>query len=224
MAENAVFRSKVLNKIYSWDFFEEYTNFEAHYLSPCRDIPLQSFGSHISPQPHGLGLTHLAITPLLYTWYMHKFQEDIFVIYMYIYVYAYIICAYACIVYICMYMCIYIYTHTPPHQTSTCWIWKFLILTVSNSGINTNMNGIKILIFFLAFWKNHYACLELSSYRSQLLPDRRGGRPESSLSLRTHGGGTPPPPGPGEGDVTTPYSRSKAGTTGTSLLRGSGGF
>jgi hypothetical protein len=26
----------------------------------------------------------------------------------------------------------------------------------------------------------------------QLLPDRRGGRPESSLSLRAHGGGTPP--------------------------------
>jgi hypothetical protein len=59
---------------------------------------------------------------------------------------------------------------------------------------------------------------------NQLLPDRRGGRPESSLSLRSHGGGTPPPPGPGEGGVTTPYSRSKAGTTGTSLLRGSGGF
>jgi hypothetical protein len=27
----------------------------------------------------------------------------------------------------------------------------------------------------------------------QLLPDRRGGRPEISLSLRSHGGGTPPP-------------------------------
>ncbi len=25
-------------------------------LSHCRDIPLQSFGSHIRPQPHGLGL------------------------------------------------------------------------------------------------------------------------------------------------------------------------
>ncbi len=37
-------------------FFEEYTNFEGHYLSSCRDIPLQSFGSHLSPQPHGLGL------------------------------------------------------------------------------------------------------------------------------------------------------------------------
>ncbi len=34
----------------------------------------------------------------------------------------------------------------------------------------------------------------------QLLPDRRGGRPESSLSLRSHGGRTPPPPGPGKGE------------------------
>ncbi len=50
------FRSKVFNKIYSREFFEEYTNFEGHYLSRCRDIPLQSFGSHIRPQPHGLGL------------------------------------------------------------------------------------------------------------------------------------------------------------------------
>jgi hypothetical protein len=59
----------------------------------------------------------------------------------------------------------------------------------------------------------------------QLLPDRRGGRPESFLSLRSHGGGTPPsPPGPGEGGVTTPYSRSIADTTVMSLLRGSGGF
>jgi hypothetical protein len=37
-------------------FFEEHTNFEGHYLSRCRDIPLQSFRSHIRPQPHGLGL------------------------------------------------------------------------------------------------------------------------------------------------------------------------
>jgi hypothetical protein len=37
-------------------FFEVYTNFEAHYLSRCREIPLQSFGSHIRPQPHELGL------------------------------------------------------------------------------------------------------------------------------------------------------------------------
>ncbi len=43
-------------------FFEEYTNFEAHYLSHCRGIPLQSFGSHIRPQPHGLGLIVVAIS------------------------------------------------------------------------------------------------------------------------------------------------------------------
>jgi hypothetical protein len=43
-------------------FFEEYTNFEAHYLSHCRVIPLQSFGSHICPQPHGLGLIVVAIS------------------------------------------------------------------------------------------------------------------------------------------------------------------
>jgi hypothetical protein len=34
-------------------------NFETHYLNHCRVIPLQSFGSHIRSQPHGLGLTFL---------------------------------------------------------------------------------------------------------------------------------------------------------------------
>jgi hypothetical protein len=38
-------------------FFKEHTNFEGHYLSRCRDIPLQRFGSYIRPQPHGLGLS-----------------------------------------------------------------------------------------------------------------------------------------------------------------------
>jgi hypothetical protein len=33
-------------------------NFQAHHLSHCRVIPLQSFGSHIRPQPHGLGLIY----------------------------------------------------------------------------------------------------------------------------------------------------------------------
>ncbi len=64
----------------------------------------------------------------------------------------------------------------------------------------------------------------LKNISGQLLPDRRGGRPESSLSLRSQGWGTPPPPGPGEGGVTTPYSWSIVGTTVTSLLRGTGGF
>jgi hypothetical protein len=37
-------------------------NFETHYLSHCRVIPLQSFGSHKRPQPHGLGLKSSADT------------------------------------------------------------------------------------------------------------------------------------------------------------------
>ncbi len=39
-------------------------------------------------------------------------------------------------------------------------------------------------------------------FHSQLLPDRCGGRPENSLSLRSHGGGTPPLLAPGR--VTPP--------------------
>ncbi len=50
------FALKYLTRYTHETFFEEYTNFEAHYLSCCRDIPLQSFRSHILPQPHGLGL------------------------------------------------------------------------------------------------------------------------------------------------------------------------
>jgi hypothetical protein len=53
---------KYLTRYTQETFFEEYTNFEAHYLSRYRDIPLQSFGSHIRPQPHGLGLTVLYLT------------------------------------------------------------------------------------------------------------------------------------------------------------------
>jgi hypothetical protein len=48
---------------------------------------------------------------------------------------------------------------------------------------------------------------------------------QRALSLSAHmAGGPPPTPGPGEGDVTTPSYRSIAGTTVTSLLRGTGGF
>ena len=50
------FALKYLTRYTHETFFEEYTNFEAHYLSRCRDISLQSFGSQIRPQPHGLGL------------------------------------------------------------------------------------------------------------------------------------------------------------------------
>jgi hypothetical protein len=58
----------------------------------------------------------------------------------------------------------------------------------------------------------------------QLLPDRRGGRPESSLSLPTWGGDPLPTSGSGEGDVITPAFRGMSGTTVMSLLRGTGGF
>jgi hypothetical protein len=50
------FALKYLTRYTPETFFEEHTNFEGYYLSRCRDIPLQSFGIHIRPQPHGLGL------------------------------------------------------------------------------------------------------------------------------------------------------------------------
>ncbi len=50
------FALKYLTRYTHEMFFEEYTNFEANYLSRCIDIPLQTFGSYIRPQPHGLGL------------------------------------------------------------------------------------------------------------------------------------------------------------------------
>ncbi len=54
------FAQKYITRYTHETFFEEYTNFQAHYLSHCRVIPLQSFGSHIRPQPHGLGLKFLS--------------------------------------------------------------------------------------------------------------------------------------------------------------------
>ncbi len=50
------FALKYLTRYTHETFFEEHTKFEGYYLSRYRDIPLQSFGSHIRPQPHGLGL------------------------------------------------------------------------------------------------------------------------------------------------------------------------
>jgi hypothetical protein len=48
---------------------------------------------------------------------------------------------------------------------------------------------------------------------------------QRALSLRPHGGGDPlPTSGSGEGDVITPAFPGIPGTTGTSLLRGMGGF
>ncbi len=51
------FVEKYLTKYNHKAFFEEYINLKKiHYLSHCRVIPLQSFGSHIPPPPPGLGL------------------------------------------------------------------------------------------------------------------------------------------------------------------------
>jgi hypothetical protein len=55
------FAQKYLTRYTHETFFEEYTDFEAHYLSHCRVIPLQSFGSHLRPQPHGLGLNPVVL-------------------------------------------------------------------------------------------------------------------------------------------------------------------
>ncbi len=53
------FAPKYLTTYTRETFFEEYTNFEAHYLSRFRVISVRRFGSHIRPQPHGLGLRHI---------------------------------------------------------------------------------------------------------------------------------------------------------------------
>ncbi len=50
------FAPKYLTTYIHETFFEEYTNFEARYFSRFGVISVRSFGSHIRPQPHGLGL------------------------------------------------------------------------------------------------------------------------------------------------------------------------
>jgi hypothetical protein len=51
------FALKYLTRCTHEMFFEEYINIKIfRNLSRCRVIPVQSFGSHIRPQPHGLGL------------------------------------------------------------------------------------------------------------------------------------------------------------------------
>ncbi len=50
------FAQKNLTRYTHETFFEKYVNFPNHYLSHCGVMPVQSFGSHIRPQPHGLGL------------------------------------------------------------------------------------------------------------------------------------------------------------------------
>jgi hypothetical protein len=54
------FAPKYLTTFIHKTFFEEYTNFEAHFFSRFGVISVRSFGSHIRPQPHGLGLKEAA--------------------------------------------------------------------------------------------------------------------------------------------------------------------
>jgi hypothetical protein len=54
------FSQKYLTRYTHETFFDKYVNFQNHYLSRCGVIPVQSFGSHIRPQPHGLGLKNPA--------------------------------------------------------------------------------------------------------------------------------------------------------------------
>jgi hypothetical protein len=52
------FAQKYLTRYTQKMFFEEYINFKIfHYLRHCGVIPVQSFESHIRPQPPGLGLS-----------------------------------------------------------------------------------------------------------------------------------------------------------------------
>ncbi len=72
------FAQKYLTRYTHETFFEEYTNFEAHYLSHCRVMSLQSFGSHIRPQPHGLGLTCTEGIFFFYIGHTHMLHVIIF--------------------------------------------------------------------------------------------------------------------------------------------------
>ncbi len=81
----------------------------------------------------------------------------------------------------------------------------------------------KINVIIQQHDKNKYqgklSTSQISCYRTA------EGAGQRAPSLRPHGGGTPlPTPGSGEGDVITPAFRGMAGTTVTSLLRGTGGF
>ncbi len=59
------FALKYLTRYTHETFFEEYVNFKIfRNLSHCGVIPVRSFGSHIRPQPHGLGLKDLPNFPI----------------------------------------------------------------------------------------------------------------------------------------------------------------
>jgi hypothetical protein len=55
--KTSFFAQKYLTRYIPAKFFEEYIIFKIlHYLRHCGVIPVQSFGSHIHPQPPKLGL------------------------------------------------------------------------------------------------------------------------------------------------------------------------
>ncbi len=56
-AKTPFFAKKYFTRHTPETFFQEYINFKIFcVLRHCGVIPVQSFGSHICPQPHGLGL------------------------------------------------------------------------------------------------------------------------------------------------------------------------
>jgi hypothetical protein len=69
------FAQKYLTRYTPEMFFEEYISFKIFcYLRHCRVIPVQNFGSHIRPQPPGLGLRHpLRVT---YEQWWAKFRQS----------------------------------------------------------------------------------------------------------------------------------------------------
>jgi hypothetical protein len=69
LTKTPIFAQEYLTRYTHETFFEEFKNFKTHYLSHCRVIPLQSFGSHTRPQPHGLGLIHMYSISLLLVWW-----------------------------------------------------------------------------------------------------------------------------------------------------------
>ncbi len=62
------FAQKYLIRYTHKRFCERYVNFQNHYLSHCGVVPVQSFRSHIRPQPHGLGLI-----PLIFPQFLEHF-------------------------------------------------------------------------------------------------------------------------------------------------------
>ncbi len=70
------FALKYLTRYTHETFFKEYINFKIfRNLSHCGVIPVQSFGSHIRPQPHGLGLRVYEIKQGVFSCTMQTQQE-----------------------------------------------------------------------------------------------------------------------------------------------------